>query len=129
MARPPAKLYFFLDNNVPDSIGRYLQGRGHSVQRQRFYIPANSPDPIVATTALKAGRILVSQDRDFNTQRFQQERFAGLSRIALSGPGPTLVDAMKQHIHLIESQWAHVQRTRAPRMIAHVRTGQIRFRA
>ena len=125
---PHLKLHFFLDNNVPDSIGRYLQRRGHSVQRQRFYIPADSPDPLVAATALNAGRILISQDRDFNSQRFQQDRFAGLSRLALSGPGPTLIEAVKQYIHLIELQWAHLQRQQAARMIAHVRTGQIRFR-
>ena len=28
----------------------------------RFYIPADSSDPVVAMTALKAGRILVTRD-------------------------------------------------------------------
>ena len=122
------KLHLFLDNNVPDSLGRYLQRRGHSVHRQRFYIPADSPDPLVATTALEAGRILVTQDRDFNSQRFQQARFARLSRIGLSGPGQTLLDALKQHMHLIEFQWAHCQQIGAARMVAHVQVGQVRFR-
>jgi hypothetical protein len=129
MPRAAIKLHFFLDNNVPDSIGRYLQGRGHSVHRQRFYIPANSPDPLVATTALEAGRILITQDRDFNSQRFQQARFANLSRVGLSGPGQTLLAAMKEHIDLIEFQWARLQQAGAARMVVQIQVGKISFRA
>jgi predicted nuclease of predicted toxin-antitoxin system len=73
MSKAASKLAFFLDNNVPDSIGRFLQRRGHSVWRQCFYIPADSPDPLVAMTALTAGRILITQDKDFNSQRFQRQ--------------------------------------------------------
>jgi hypothetical protein len=129
MARATVKLRFFLDNNVPDSIGGFLQRRGHSVQRQRFYIPADSPDPVVAMTALKAGRILITQDKDFNSQRFQQERFAELSRVSLSGSSTTLLPAMKEHLHLIEFQWAHCQRIKAARMIAFVKLGNVRFKS
>jgi hypothetical protein len=102
MAQRAVRLPLFLDNNIPDSLGRYFQRRGHSVHRQRFYIPPDSPDPVVATTAMKAGRILVSQDKDFNSQRFQQDRFSSLSRIALSGEAQTLLSALKEHIELIE---------------------------
>ena len=129
MAQATTKLRLFLDNNVPDSIGRFLQRRGHSVQRQRFYIPADSPDPLVAMTALKAGRILVTQDRDFNSQRFQQDRFASLSRISLSGSSVTLLPALKEHLHLIEFQWDHCHRNKAPRMVAFVKLGNVRFKA
>lgn len=123
------KLPLFIDNNVPDSIGRYLQGRGHSVLRQRFHIPADSPDPLVAMTAMKAGRILVTIDKDFNSQRFHQPKFHNLSRIALSGPSHTLLDALKEHAHLIEYQWGHLKKSGGVRMIAHVKAGNFRFRA
>ena len=129
MAKRADQLCFFTDNNVPDSVGIYLRRRGHSVHIMRHHMPADSKDPVVATAALEADRILVSQDRDFNHQRFAQERFALLSRLALVGPGPTLVDALKEHMHLIEFQWAHTLRIRAPRMIVHARVGQVRFRA
>lgn len=128
MARAPIKLQFFLDNNVPDSVGKYLQRRGHSVQRQRFHIPADSEDPIVAMTAMTANRILVTQDKDFASQRFQQPRFAALSRISLNGQSNTLLPALKGYIHLIEAQWSHVTSTKAPRMIVHLKFGLIRFR-
>ena len=129
MPKAAVKLHLFLDNNVPDSVGRYMQGRGHSVLRQRYHIPADSPDQVVALTALKAGRILVTLDRDFNSQRFLQPRFASLSRISLSGQSHTVLGGIKEHIHLIEFQWQHVQQIGAARMIAHVKVGNCRFRS
>lgn len=117
---------FFLDQNVPDSVGRYLQGRGHSVLRLRHHIREDSPDPVVAMTALKAGRILITQDRDFKAQRFQQGRFAQLSRIGISGDGPTLLPAVKEHIAVLEFQFQRIPR--GGRMVAHVQVGNVRFR-
>jgi uncharacterized protein with PIN domain len=121
-----AKLRFFFDQNVPDSICRYLRGRGHSVLLLRHHIPDNSPDPVVGMTALQADRILVTWDRDFNAQRFRQERFAELSRISLCGAGPTLLPAVKEHIAVLEFQMP-----RCPpggRMVAQVQIGIVRFR-
>ena len=129
MRKAAAKLDLFLDNNVPDSIGDYLQSRGHSVFWQRAHIPADSPDPIVATTAMEAGRILVTQDKDFNNQRFMKERYAHLSRISLVGPAHTLLAAVKEHIDLIEYQWARGISQGATRMIAFVKAGDIRFKS
>jgi hypothetical protein len=128
MARAIYALRFFLDNNIPDSIGRYLQSRGHSVLRQRFTIPPNSPDPVVAMTAMQDGRILVTQDKDFNNQRFAQGRFTGLSRLSLSGPAPTLLTALKEYIHLIELQAQHLNAKKSARLIVFISLGQIRFR-
>ena len=128
MARAAIKLPFFLDNNVPDSIGKYLQHRGHSVFRLRHHMSPDSPDPIVASTAMAAGRILVTQDKDFNSQRFQQPRFARLSRIALCGPSHTLLPAVKEHIEMIEFAWIQCVAKREPRMVVHIQLGQFRSR-
>ena len=92
----------------------------------RHHIPDNSPDPVVGMTALKAGRILVSWDRDFNAQRFRQDRFAELSRISLSGAGPTLLPAVKEHIAVLEFQMPRVPAE--GRMVAQLQIGIIRFR-
>jgi Domain of unknown function (DUF5615) len=126
MAVGRPQLRFFLDQNVPDSICRYLRGRGHSVLLLRHQIPDNSPDPVVGMTALQANRILVTWDKDFNGQRFRQERFAELSRISLCGAGPTLLPAVKEHIAVLEFQMP--RRPIGGRMVAHVQTGIIRFR-
>ena len=127
MALAAVKLHIFMDNNIADPLGKLLQRRGHSVQRQRYYIPDNSSDPVVAITALMAGRILLTQDRDFNSQRFHQDRFAKLSRISLAGDSSTLSNALKQHMRLIEFQWGECLGT-GSRMIVHIKEGQIRFR-
>jgi len=126
MAAGRPKLRFFLDQNIPDSIGRYLRGRGHSVLLLRHHIPDNSPDPAVGMTALQAERILVSWDRDFNAQRFRQDRFAELSRVALCGVGPTLLNALKEHIEVLEFQMQRIPK--GGRMVAQMQLGIVRFR-
>lgn len=122
------KLRIFLDNNMRDDLGAYLQHRGHSVVRQRFYIKPDSPDPIVAMTALKADRILFTQDKDFNSQRFQQPRLEKLNRISISGDSATLLDALKNNLHLLEFQWSHCVAMRT-RFVAFIKIDGIRFRA
>jgi hypothetical protein len=126
MAANRHKLSFFLDQNVPDSICGYLRGRGHSVLLLRHHIPDDSPDPIVGMAALKAGRILVTSDRDFNAQRFRQDRFAELSRVSLCGAGPTLLSAVKEHIAILEFQMPRFPK--GGRMVAQIQVGMVRFR-
>jgi Domain of unknown function (DUF5615) len=126
MAAVRPKLRFFLDQNVPDSICRYLRGRGHSVRLLRHTIPDNSPDPVVGMTALQDKRILVTCDRDFNAQRFRQDRFAELSRISLTGAGPTLLAATQEHIAVLEFQMPRF--AAGGRMVAQLQLGIIRFR-
>jgi predicted nuclease of predicted toxin-antitoxin system len=128
MARAPIQLRVLTDNNVPDSIGDYLRRRGHSAHRVRGHMADSAPDQLVAMAALRANRILITQDKDFNGQRFQKPYMAALSRISLVGEGKTLKAAMKEHIHLIEAQWMHKVQTGAVRMIVHVQVGQIKFR-
>lgn len=119
-------LRFFSDQNVPDSICRYLKRRGHVVLRLRDHIPDNSPDPVVGMTALTADCILISWDKDFNSQRFRHPRFATLSRIALSGDGPSLIVALKEHIDVLEFQFLRIPR--GGRTVAHIKVGDVRFR-
>jgi hypothetical protein len=129
MAEQTPSLGFLTDNNVPDSIGAWLIERGHDVHRMRDLMPNDSPDPVVAVAALDAGLLLVSQDKDFNAQRFAQAKFARLKRIGLIGPGPTLLAALKQHIHLIEAHCAWAERETVERVTFQVGLGQIRIRS
>ena len=128
MATRTQQLRFFTDENVPDSIGDYLQRRGHSVYRAKSHLPEGTPDPVVATTAMEADRILVTIDKDFNDQRFQKPRFAKLSRIGLSGPGPTLLAAVKKHIRFIEFSWGEKVRLRHRRIILFVKIDGYRLK-
>lgn len=127
MAKPAHHLRFFTDENIPDSVARFLQNRGHSVYRSKAHLPEGSADPVVATTAMEAGRILVTWDKDFNDQRYQKDRFARLSRIGLSGDGPELIVAMRKHMRIIEFQWGECART-GRRLIAFARVDQVKFK-
>ena len=129
MARAAIRLRFFNDENVPDSVARYLRGRGHSVFRAKGQLAESTPDQVVATVAMEDSRILVSQDKDFNSQRFMQPRYARLSRIALVGDGPTLVAALREHIDIIEMRGGQCQAHAGTRMTVHVQVGQIRIRS
>jgi hypothetical protein len=126
MATRP-KIPFLTDVNVPDSVGDYLRGRKHSVVRVRSIMPITSPDPVVAEAALRAGKVLVSWDKDFNQQRFLKPRFAGLSRIAFSCPEPMAVQRLKALMSLIESEW-ELARKAGHRMVIHVGSDQLRIR-
>lgn len=81
-------LLFLTDVNVPDSLGNMLSRAGHDVVRVRDVMAIDAPDPVIAEAAMRAGRILVSWDKDFNQQRFKKPRFASLSRIGFSCPAP-----------------------------------------
>jgi len=82
----PVQYRFLTDHNVPDSVGNILIVLGQDVVRLRDVMAVNTTDPVVAKAAIEDGRILISWDRDFNQQRFMGPRFAGLSRLSMSGP-------------------------------------------
>lgn len=93
---------FLLDNNVPDSVARVLRERGHDVELVREIMAADAKDPVVAVAAIKAQRVLVSWDKDFNHQRFQQPHFSLLSRIGMSCPEPDGAARILQVLDFIE---------------------------
>ncbi|MFZ1471141.1 MAG: DUF5615 family PIN-like protein [Paracoccaceae bacterium] len=82
----PPLFRFLTDHNVPDSVGRVLADLGQDVVRLRDVMAVDTTDPVVARAAIEGNRVLVSWDRDFNQQRFHSPRFAGLSRLSMSGP-------------------------------------------
>lgn len=93
---------FLADHNVAMAVSRFLNGRGHDVAVLADLMPMDTPDPVVATAAIEAGRILLSWDRDFNHQRFMQERFAALSRIGFSCPEPEGAARLAEVIDVVE---------------------------
>lgn len=96
------QLHFLTDANVPDSLGKYLQERGHDVVRVRDIMAADAKDPVVAEAAMRSSRILISWDKDFNHQRFLKERYRVLNRIGFSCPEPDGVDRITEVVDLVE---------------------------
>src|SRR5260221_8485830 len=76
---------FFTDQNVPDSVGRFLETSGYEVVRLRDRIPTESPDALVAAVAEANNAILVTFDSDFKALASRigigRRRFTRLSLI------------------------------------------------
>jgi predicted nuclease of predicted toxin-antitoxin system len=102
-----AVIRFFVDQNVPDSVGIALRNRGHHVTLLREVIPQESPDPLVATTALLNRAVLVTFDRDFDHKRAESQighRHDKLSRIILKCREPEAAARIGVAMSLIESE-------------------------
>ncbi len=59
------ELKFFADHCVPNFIINSLKDSGFEVYRLRDYIPKDSPDSIVISTAQELNSILISLNGDF----------------------------------------------------------------
>lgn len=103
------KIGFLADHNVPESVCRFLEERGHDVVRVRDIMPVDSPDPVVAQAAMDADRLLISWDKDFNDQRLAKPRFATLSRIGMSGEEHQGRKRIEASIHRIEFEFRHTK--------------------
>lgn len=120
------KIAFLTDNNVPDSVVAVLKHRGHDVVRVRDVIAADASDPEVAETAIRANRVLVSWDRDFNHQRFKKPRFSALQRIAFSCPEPEGADRISALLQRIEFEFT--QATKDSPLLVKIASDKIQIR-
>jgi predicted nuclease of predicted toxin-antitoxin system len=106
-------LRFFLDHNVPESAARTFEDAGHEVRRLRRVLPIDAPDDLVAATAIVAGEILVSHDRDFKAMSkrlgLTNSSRTRLSLIKLSCPEPTSAARLLAAMSLIEHEWDYCQ--------------------
>lgn len=125
---PPLK--FFIDQCVPDSVGRVLRAAGYSVELLREKLATDSPDQLVAAYSELSGAVLVSLDRDFRSLAprigIGQQRFRRLSRIGLRCDEPVAARRIESALSLIEHEWARAQRSADKRMIIEVGPTYIR---
>jgi predicted nuclease of predicted toxin-antitoxin system len=104
-----------LDNDVPDSVGDVFIGNGHSILHVRDILPANSSDPLVATTSELEQMILVTCDSDFKLlapkiPKGQRQRFRKLSRIALECSQPMASKRVAAAMSFIEHEYEETQK-------------------
>ena len=113
-------LRFFLDNCVPDSVGRALDAAGHAVIYQRDVIAPNSPDAVVALTSAENEAILVTFDKDYKAiaTRFQvsNRRLRKLSRIDFQCSEPEAARRIELGLGFIEAEWALSRKAKDKRM-------------
>jgi predicted nuclease of predicted toxin-antitoxin system len=122
---PPIR--FMLDNNVPDSVGSVLRGRGHVVIHVRDILPVDSSDPLVATVSEEDNSVLVSCDRDFKLiapriPKGKRSRFRKLSRVSLECSEPQAVQRVQEAMSFIESEYQLAQTKPDKRMIIVIQT-------
>jgi predicted nuclease of predicted toxin-antitoxin system len=101
---------FFIDQNVPDSVGRFLAERGYEVVLLRERIPTDSPDALVAAVAEANNAILVTFDPDFKALASRigigRRRFARLSLIRFEKCRESqAAKRIASALSLIEHEW------------------------
>jgi predicted nuclease of predicted toxin-antitoxin system len=104
-------MYFMLDENVPQDVADVLNEQGHKAEFIRDYVPAGSPDPVVATVSQELDAILVSFDGDFEviSPRIpdgQKRRFRKLSRIWLRCGEPQAANRLKSVLDFVAGEFA-----------------------
>jgi predicted nuclease of predicted toxin-antitoxin system len=101
---------FFTDQNVPESVPKFLERTGYEVMRLREKIATESPDPLVAAVSEANGAILVTVDGDFKTlasrtgigrRRFRKLSLVRFEKCRESQAAKRLECAMS----LIEHEW------------------------
>ena len=118
------RIKFFIDNFVPDSVGRVLRRAGHEVILQRDVIARDAADPVVARMSEVFDAVLVSFDRDFQSlaprMGIGQRRVRKLSRIALRCREPQAAQRVELAVSLIDHEWQAAQAASDKRMIVAI---------
>lgn len=104
-----AKLRFFLDEGVPNSVGRALEGFGHTVIYGNKTLTPSTPDPVVCLISMLDEAILVAMDKDM--KRIAKEngvsnsQFARLSFVHLDCLEIDAAVRVEQAMGLLEYEW------------------------
>ncbi len=62
----PARMLLLIDENVPDSVARFFQERGHDVRLVRELFLGGTPDPVIARLGDQMEAIIVTWNhKDF----------------------------------------------------------------
>ena len=109
MSRSRPVLKLFLDEGVPDSVGRCFAAVGHQVIHFRDAAVPGSPDQLVCAVSEANDAILVALDGDMRkiAQRrgVGHRRFRRLSLIKLSCRESRAAERVNAAMSLIEHEW------------------------
>lgn len=123
-------LRLFLDEGVPDAVGRVFEKHGHHVIYLREAIATGSPDELVCVAAIENDSILVALDGDMKKiakkSGVSGSRFAKLSLIKLSCKAPMADKRVEQAMSLIEHEWDYSDKKVARRLYIEIKPDVIR---
>jgi predicted nuclease of predicted toxin-antitoxin system len=120
-------LEFLIDEDVPASVARLLEGRGHGVTQARESLGRRTPDHVLAKVADTNEMVIVTCNyRDFKklTQRRPEAgyaRFRHLSLITLECEQARALERMTQVISSIEFEFAVCQARSDRRIFVEIR--------
>lgn len=122
---------FFIDQNVPDSVGQFLTSKNYEVVSLRTRIPTDSPDTLVAAVAEANDAILVTFDADFKALASRigigRRRFLSLSLIRFEKCRESeAARRMEAALSLIENEWAIGEMRRDRRLFVVITSQTIR---
>jgi hypothetical protein len=121
------RLRFFLDNCVPDSVGKILGAAGHIVIYQRDALIRDAPDILVALASAANDAVLVTFDRDHKAiaSRFSvsNRRLRKLSRIDLRCTEPQAANRVEAGLTLIEAEWVLAHEANDRRLFIEIQSG------
>lgn len=114
-----------IDENVPDSVARFLSERGHDVQLVRERFGQMTPDEFISWIADIEGAIVVTADRDFRrivsrVPRGAQTRFKKLGRISLRCRESRALSRVQLFIDEIEREFERSQAAKDSRVIVEI---------
>jgi hypothetical protein len=117
---------FLIDENVPVSVARFLEERGHQVVHVRDILPRGTADQIVALVADEQGSIIVTWNaKDFERLVRQvpeggRQRFRSASRLTFKCNEAHGLRLITEHISWIEFEWAEARRRPNPRVMLEI---------
>lgn len=122
---------FFLDEGVPDPVGKVFSARGHLVILMREAIDKGSPDALVCAAAEANDAILVACDGDMKqlAKRYGvgAGRFRKLNLIKFTTTAPRYVSRAQQAMSLIEHEWGISELRQSRRLYIEIMTDIIRI--
>jgi hypothetical protein len=123
-------LKLFLDEGVPDAVGKAFENAGHEVIYLRDSIATGSPDELVCAAAEANDAILVACDGDMKrlVKRYgvSNGRFKKLSLIKFSCNVPLAASRAAEAMSLIEHEWHISNKKTARRLHIEINTDVIR---
>ena len=123
-------LRVFLDEGVPDSVGRVFEDHGHDVIYMRDAIARGAPDTLVCAAAEANEAILVACDGDMRQLAKKNGigagRFKKLHLIKLTTTSPRYQGRILQAMTLIEHEWTVCRKAGGSRLSIEILTDVIR---
>lgn len=122
---------FFVDQCVPESVAKTLEGAGYEVIRLREKTAPNSPDTLVAAVAEANNAILVTMDSDFKiiaarngvgVNRFKKLSILRFEKCREARAAERLLKAMT----LIEHEWTFSSARQDRRLFVVITTDTIK---